>query len=84
MPITESEQCYTAGGGSLLVLPRPRATDSGRYVCVASNSVGSSRLEITLLVYAPLSAHLSPSVLTAALGQPAHFQCRPSGKTSSQ
>lgn len=83
MPITENEQRYTAAGGSLLVLPRPRASDSGRYICVASNSVGSSRLEISLLVYSPLAAHISPSILTAALGQPAHFQCRPSGKINS-
>ncbi|XP_066996259.2 cell adhesion molecule Dscam2 [Anabrus simplex] len=75
--IEDDEQRYSSGG--LLILPRARPSDSGRYVCVASNSAGSARLEITLLVSAPLSARVLPVLLTAALGEPAEFICTATG-----
>jgi Immunoglobulin I-set domain. len=80
-PIPEpgDEQRYTAGSRGLLVLPRARPHDSGRYLCIATNSAGSSRLEITLLVSSPLSARVSPALLTAALGQSARFSCTIAG-----
>ena len=79
MPEPGDEQRYTTGGGALFVLPRSRPHDSGRYLCVASNSAGSTRMEINLLVTSPLSARVSPALHTAALGQPAHFTCTTSG-----
>ncbi|PSN53675.1 Down syndrome cell adhesion molecule-like protein Dscam2 [Blattella germanica] len=80
-PIPEpgDEQRYTVGGRGLLVFPRARSHDSGRYLCIATNSAGSSRLEITLLVTSPLSARVSPALLTAALGQTARFSCTVAG-----
>ncbi|XP_033607218.1 Down syndrome cell adhesion molecule-like protein Dscam2 isoform X3 [Cryptotermes secundus] len=79
LPEPGDDQRYTTGGGGLFVLPRPRPHDSGRYLCVASNSAGSSRMEINLLVTSPLSARVSPALHTAALGQPAHFSCTAAG-----
>jgi len=79
LPEPGDEQRYTTGGGALFVLPRSRPHDSGRYLCEASNSAGSSRMEINLLVTSPLSARVSPALHTAALGQPAHFTCTTAG-----
>jgi hypothetical protein len=79
LPEPGDEQRYTTGGGGLFVLPRSRPHDSGRYLCVASNSAGSSRMEVNLLVTSPLSARVSPSLHTAALGQPARFSCTTAG-----
>lgn len=79
LPEPGDEQRYTTGGGGLFVLPRSRPQDSGRYLCVASNSAGSSRMEINLLVTSPLSARVSPALHTAALGQPARFACTTAG-----
>ncbi|XP_054281240.1 cell adhesion molecule Dscam2-like [Macrosteles quadrilineatus] len=78
-PVSDNEHHYITGGGALLVIPRASVSDSGRYSCMASNSAGSSRLDINLQVQAPLSAHVTPSILTAALGQPAAFHCSKAG-----
>ncbi|XP_021939407.1 Down syndrome cell adhesion molecule-like protein Dscam2 isoform X3 [Zootermopsis nevadensis] len=79
LPEPGDEQRYTTGGGGLFVLPRPRPHDSGRYICIASNSAGSSRMEVNLLVTSPLTARVSPGLHTAALGQPARFSCTTAG-----
>ncbi|KAG8327856.1 hypothetical protein J6590_009659 [Homalodisca vitripennis] len=68
-----------SGNGALLVIPRASVSDSGRYSCIASNTAGSSRLDVNLQVQAPLAAHVTPTLLTAALGQPAAFHCTISG-----
>lgn len=78
-PISDTEDHYMTGGGALLVIPRTSVSDTGRYTCTAANSAGSLRLDIHLQVQAPLSAHLTPSLLTATLGQPASFHCSKSG-----
>lgn len=78
-PISDTEDHYMTGGGALLVIPRTAVSDTGRYTCTAANSAGSLRLDIHLQVQAPLSAHLTPSLLTATLGQPASFHCSKSG-----
>nr|CAD7426255.1 unnamed protein product [Timema monikensis] len=64
-PVPEDEQRYTSGG--LLIIPRARPHDSGRYTCTASNPAGNSRLDVSLLVSWPLSARVSPALLTAGL-----------------
>ncbi|KAE8752402.1 hypothetical protein FOCC_FOCC000874, partial [Frankliniella occidentalis] len=76
--MAEDEQRYFLVG-PLLVLPRVRAQDAGRYSCVASNVAGSARLDATLVVTTPLSARVSPAQVTAALGQAAVFTCSPAG-----
>ncbi|XP_052125989.1 cell adhesion molecule Dscam2-like [Frankliniella occidentalis] len=78
VPLAEDEQRYFLVG-PLLVLPRVRAQDAGRYSCVASNVAGSARLDATLVVTTPLSARVSPAQVTAALGQAAVFTCSPAG-----
>lgn len=77
--ISDTEEHYMSGGGALLVIPRTSVSDTGRYSCTAVNSAGSLRLDIHLQVQAPLSAHLTPTLLTATLGQPASFHCSKSG-----
>ena len=81
-PLVEDEHRYAAG--PLLVLPRARPQDSGRYTCVASNVAGSARLDANLVVTTPLSARVTPSQVTAALGQPASFTCSPAGSPITQ
>nr|CAD7402190.1 unnamed protein product [Timema cristinae] len=76
-PVPEDEQRYTSGG--LLIIPRARPHDSGRYTCTASNPAGNSRLDVSLLVSWPLSARVSPALLTAGLGQPAQMTCTTTG-----
>ncbi|GLG97376.1 Protein sidekick [Gryllus bimaculatus] len=76
-PLAGDEQRYAVGG--LLVLPRARPAHSARYTCEASNAAGSARLELSLLVSAPLGARVQPPLLTAALGQPATFSCAAAG-----
>jgi len=65
--------------GPLLILPRARPQDSGRYVCRASNSVGAARMEATLVVTAPLAVRVQPPALTASLGHSAALRCTVSG-----
>nr|CAD7441248.1 unnamed protein product [Timema bartmani] len=81
-PVPEDEQRYTSGG--LLIIPRARPHDSGRYTCTASNPAGNSRLDVSLLVSWPLSARVSPALLTAGLDSnsicyvyvtPTNYQC---------
>ncbi|XP_047475797.1 Down syndrome cell adhesion molecule-like protein Dscam2 isoform X2 [Penaeus chinensis] len=65
-------------GGSLLIR-QVTAGDAGRYVCVASSSVGSERTHTTLEVWAPLTAHITPQVQTVDVGSIATFNCSPEG-----
>ncbi|XP_046406478.1 Down syndrome cell adhesion molecule-like protein Dscam2 isoform X2 [Ischnura elegans] len=76
-PVPEDERRYPLG--PLLVILRARPADSGRYLCSASNSGGGERLEVSLVVSAPLSARVNPARQAAAVGRSAEFACTASG-----
>jgi hypothetical protein len=61
--------------GGLLVLHRARPADSGRYLCIANNTAGTERVEFTVLISAPLGAHVTPGHATVDLGRSAEFTC---------
>ncbi|KAG8228363.1 hypothetical protein J437_LFUL006814 [Ladona fulva] len=76
-PVPEDERRYPLG--PLLVILRARPADSGRYLCSATNSGGGERVEVSLMVSAPLSARVSPARQAAAVGRAAEFTCTASG-----
>ncbi|KAF8795950.1 Down syndrome cell adhesion molecule-like [Argiope bruennichi] len=53
--------------------------DSGTYVCVVNNSAGEKRMESTLTVTAPLSAHLHPKRILVDAEKPVTLKCNISG-----
>ncbi|XP_077484140.1 cell adhesion molecule Dscam1-like isoform X2 [Amblyomma americanum] len=73
------------GGGRLtvdsdtLLIRHATIADSGRYLCVANNSLASEPFTVTLSVLAPLSAVVHPDRQTVDLGGAASFNCIPSG-----
>ncbi|XP_047000635.1 Down syndrome cell adhesion molecule-like protein Dscam2 [Schistocerca americana] len=60
---------------SVLQFPRVQPEDSARYVCVATNSVGEDRRQITLSVSTPLTAHIRPQQQVVDAGARASFNC---------
>ncbi|GFU05814.1 down syndrome cell adhesion molecule-like protein Dscam2 [Nephila pilipes] len=53
--------------------------DSGTYVCVVNNSAGEKRMESSLTVTAPLSAHLHPKRILVDAEKPVTLKCNISG-----
>ena len=53
--------------------------DSGYYVCVANNSMGEDRIEMELVVKAPLSVTMTPSYILASDGDNVAFNCTITG-----
>ncbi|XP_075747890.1 cell adhesion molecule Dscam1-like isoform X7 [Rhipicephalus microplus] len=62
-----------------LLIHRCSTSDSGRYLCVANNTLASEPFTVTLNVHAPLSAVVQPEWQTVDLGGTATFNCIPSG-----
>ncbi|KAL1417709.1 hypothetical protein MTO96_026612 [Rhipicephalus appendiculatus] len=62
-----------------LLIRHSSISDSGRYLCVANNSLASEPFTVTLNVLAPLSAVVQPDWQTVDLGGTATFNCIPSG-----
>ncbi|KAL3174686.1 hypothetical protein MRX96_011083 [Rhipicephalus microplus] len=62
-----------------LLIHRCSTSDSGRYLCVANNTLASEPFTVTLNVHAPLSAVVQPDWQTVDLGGTATFNCIPSG-----
>lgn len=60
--------------GSLIVR-NVRASDTNRYVCVASNSIGEAKCETELLTFAPLRVSVSPKKLVVDVNQRAVINC---------
>ncbi|KAF4532569.1 hypothetical protein B566_EDAN008493 [Ephemera danica] len=71
--LQDTEHRYAVGG--LLVLHRARPADSGRYLCIANNTAGTERVEFSVLVNAPLGAHVTPAHATVDLGRSTEFTC---------
>ncbi|CAN7981007.1 unnamed protein product, partial [Ixodes pacificus] len=69
---------FSVSGGTLSIR-HAAVSDSGRYLCVANNSLASEPFTVTLTVMAPLSAVVVPDEQTVDLGGSATFSCVPSG-----
>ncbi|EEC01337.1 cell adhesion molecule, putative, partial [Ixodes scapularis] len=69
---------FSVSGGTLSIR-HAAVADSGRYLCVANNSLASEPFTVTLTVMAPLSAVVVPDEQTVDLGGSATFSCVPSG-----
>lgn len=57
-PLLPSERMHLRDG--ILVVQNAQVTDSGRYICIANNTVGSERVELQLVVSSPILVHLTP------------------------
>ena len=81
---------YRAEGTSLRqVLPSPRikyhlevlvihqllVEDSGVYVCIMNNTLGSQKIEVDLTVQSPLETRVAPASQTVDLNKAAVFRC---------
>ncbi|XP_054926091.1 cell adhesion molecule Dscam1-like isoform X1 [Dermacentor andersoni] len=62
-----------------LLIRHASISDSGRYLCVANNSLASEPFTVTLSVLAPLSVVVHPDRQTVDFGGTAAFNCIPSG-----
>ncbi len=65
--------------GGTLIIREAKVDDSGKYLCVVSNSVGEESVETVLTVTAPLAATVEPAVQTVDFGRPATFTCHYQG-----
>ncbi|XP_035704480.1 Down syndrome cell adhesion molecule-like protein Dscam2 isoform X15 [Folsomia candida] len=65
--------------GGTLIIREAKVEDSGKYLCVVSNSVGEESVETVLTVTAPLAATVEPAVQTVDFGRPATFTCHYQG-----
>ncbi len=59
----------------VLVLLRLLVEDSGVYVCIMNNTIGSQRIEVELVVRSPLETRVDPVDQTVDLNRPAVFRC---------
>lgn len=64
---------------SSLFIRDATVADSGLYVCVANNSLGEDRIEMELVVKAPLSVTMIPSHILASDGDTVTFNCTITG-----
>ena len=59
----------------VLIIQDLRVDDSGVYVCIVNNTVGSERLEVNLTVQSPLGAGVDPVSQVVDLKGQAVFKC---------
>ena len=59
----------------VLILLDLLVEDSGSYVCIANNTVGSRRTRVELTVRSPLETRVTPRRQTVDLDRPAAFAC---------
>ncbi|XP_076308605.1 cell adhesion molecule Dscam1-like [Tachypleus tridentatus] len=64
---------------SSLLIEQVEITDSGKYVCIANNSLGEKSVQITLMVTAPILAEIQPETQEVRIGKPAILNCTVSG-----
>uniref|UniRef100_T1JCP3 Down syndrome cell adhesion molecule-like protein Dscam2 n=1 Tax=Strigamia maritima TaxID=126957 RepID=T1JCP3_STRMM len=63
----------------LLIIDHVQPEDAGTFVCSASNSLGTERIETSLIVNVPLSVHIEPVQQILDRGRMATFTCVISG-----
>lgn len=66
----QQKRIFVRDGGTLTINDIKRS-DSGIYVCVATNSEGSEYLEIQLTVIEALTVHIQPAQQTVDIGKSA-------------
>ena len=59
----------------VLILQELTIEDSGVYVCIVNNTVGSERVEVNLTVRSPLGASVEPATQVIDLNRQAIFTC---------
>ncbi len=59
----------------VLILQQLLVEDSGTYVCVMNNTIGSQRVQLDLVVRSPLETRVEPKRQVVDLNQPAVFTC---------
>ncbi|XP_059489075.1 cell adhesion molecule Dscam2-like isoform X3 [Neocloeon triangulifer] len=74
-PIGVDERVKVVADGQCLSLLHVQPEDGGKYVCVANNSAGSTKIEITLAVTWPLSVSVQPPHATVDMGNRAQLSC---------
>ncbi|KAK6620095.1 hypothetical protein RUM44_006495 [Polyplax serrata] len=79
-PVATTEKKHIREG--VLIMQNAGLSDSGRYVCVANNSLGSERVELQLTVLVPISVHLTPQRVTVDLSQDTTLTCSVTGHPS--
>lgn len=60
--------------GSLVLSP-VRASDAGKWVCVANNTLGEEKVIIKLVVVSTIEVHISPARLEVDVGKSATLNC---------
>lgn len=58
--------------------------DSGTFICIMNNTLGSQRIEIELVVKSPLETVVRPESQIVDLNTPAFFTCKVLGHPVSQ
>ena len=59
----------------VLIIQELKVEDSGVYVCIVNNTVGSERLEVNLTVGSPLGVRVDPVNQVVDLNNRAVFRC---------
>nr|XP_042908765.1 Down syndrome cell adhesion molecule-like protein Dscam2 isoform X1 [Parasteatoda tepidariorum] len=65
--------------GGVLVFHKTVSSDSGRYVCHVSNSMGEDSVQIELIIEEPLKVSIVPKEIQTDVGRTATFHCNVSG-----
>ncbi|KAM4642152.1 hemicentin-1 [Discoglossus pictus] len=77
LPANNARYLVTEAGS--LYIPSANLRDSGRYICLATNVVGSSQRQIDLLVYAPPSILSGSDNITAMVNLQTTLPCEVTG-----
>lgn len=75
--IVEGRRIWISHG--VLTIKKTKMEDSGKFVCIVKNSAGENRAETNLIVSAPLTAYIQPSMLVIDIGRQATFNCTLTG-----
>nr|XP_042900815.1 Down syndrome cell adhesion molecule-like protein Dscam2 [Parasteatoda tepidariorum] len=73
LPVYQDPRMAQLSGS--LIIRQVTLEDSGKYVCLISNSAGEERTDILLIVTAHLTAHIQPQQQTIDVGRSARFNC---------
>lgn len=72
----DSERLSFLDGGRQLLIESTETADSGRYVCIATNSVGATDFDLTLsVVEVPQIRGPTTETVTATMNRPAELFC---------